>query len=175
MNYRATKLLFRDKRRHLHVVDIATNARTTLLDYCAYVQWVPESDVVVAQNRGSLCVWYSIDAPSRPTLYPIKGEVLEIERGPDRTEVVVDEGGSTASYALDDALISFGAAVEAGDLARAAGTLDPLELSPEVEAMWTSLAQRALEEKNLAVAERCVGAGRDGNGIEFFSEPCGCG
>lgn len=34
-------------------------------------------------------MWYSIDAPGRPTIYPIKGEVVEIERGPDRTEVVV--------------------------------------------------------------------------------------
>ena len=27
--------------------------QVTLLNYCNYVQWVPESDVVVAQNRGA--------------------------------------------------------------------------------------------------------------------------
>lgn len=39
---------------------------------CRYVQWVPDSDVAVAQNRSNLCVWYSIDAPERVTMFPIK-------------------------------------------------------------------------------------------------------
>jgi intraflagellar transport protein 172 len=30
------------------------------------------SDVVVAQNRGNLCIWYNIDAPQRVTMFPIK-------------------------------------------------------------------------------------------------------
>ena len=80
MNGRATKLLFRDKRRALHLFDIATQTRSTLLSFCSYVQWVPASDVVVAQNRGSLCVWYHIDAPERVTVVPIKGDVEDIER-----------------------------------------------------------------------------------------------
>jgi len=36
------------------------------------LQWVPGSDVVVAQNRGNLCVWYNIDAAERVTMSPIK-------------------------------------------------------------------------------------------------------
>ena len=36
------------------------------------LQWVPGSDVVVAQNHSNLCVWYNIDAPERVTLFPIK-------------------------------------------------------------------------------------------------------
>jgi hypothetical protein len=28
-------------------------SQVTLLNYCNYVQWVPDSDVVVAQNRGA--------------------------------------------------------------------------------------------------------------------------
>ena len=46
-------------RRQLHLYDIKQQQRHTLLNYCSYVQWVPGSDVVVAQNRGNLCVWYS--------------------------------------------------------------------------------------------------------------------
>ena len=84
MNQRATKLLFRDKRRALHpfdiatqtlalalalalalpltrralhLFDIATQTRSTLLSFSSYVQWVPDSDVVVAQSRSNLCVW----------------------------------------------------------------------------------------------------------------------
>lgn len=44
----------------------------TILNYCSYVQWVPGSDVVVAQNRSSLCIWYNIDAPERVTMFPLK-------------------------------------------------------------------------------------------------------
>lgn len=44
--------------------------RGTLLSYCTYVQWVPDSDVVVAQNRGSLCVWYNIHAPDQASKAP---------------------------------------------------------------------------------------------------------
>ena len=87
MNGRATKLIFRDKRRALHLYDIATATRSTLLSFSSYVQWVPNSDVVVAQNRSNLCVWYHIDAPERVTVVPIKGEVEDIERTAGRTEV----------------------------------------------------------------------------------------
>ena len=76
LNQRASKLLFRDKRRALHLYDIATQVgrtpvlcfmllhhvfnlvrlfsqtKNTLLQYCNFVQWVPDSDVVVAQVRG---------------------------------------------------------------------------------------------------------------------------
>ena len=119
MNGRATKLLFRDKRRALHLFDIATQTRSTLLSFSSYVQWVPNSDVVVAQNRSNLCVWYHIDAPERVTVVPIKGDVEEIERLPGRTEVIVDEGMNTVSYELNEALISFGSAVDGGDLQQA--------------------------------------------------------
>ena len=73
LNARADLLLFRDKRRQLHLYDCHKQARTTLLSYCNYVQWVPESDVVVGQNRDNLNVWYNIDQPEKVTVYPIKG------------------------------------------------------------------------------------------------------
>ena len=63
LNARADLLLFRDKRRQLHLYDCAKQARTTLLSYCNYVQWVPGCDVVVGQNRDNLNVWYNIDQP----------------------------------------------------------------------------------------------------------------
>jgi len=56
----------------LHLYDIVTGSKTTLLSFCSYVQWVPGSDVVVAQNRGNLCIWYSIDSPESITMFPIK-------------------------------------------------------------------------------------------------------
>lgn len=35
---KANKLLFRDKKRQLHLYDIETQTRVTLLHYCSYVQ-----------------------------------------------------------------------------------------------------------------------------------------
>jgi intraflagellar transport protein 172 len=65
LNGRANLLLFRDKRRQLHLFDLDTQQRSTLLSYCTYVQWVPDSDVIVAQNRNNLCVWYNPYAPDQ--------------------------------------------------------------------------------------------------------------
>ena len=123
----ASQLLFRDKRRALHLYDIASQTRSTLLSFSSYVQWVPNSDVVVAQNRGNLCVWYHIEAPEKVTVVPIKGDVEDIERAPGRTEVIVDEGMNTVSYQLNEALIAFGTAVDEGDLNGACSMLERLE------------------------------------------------
>jgi len=45
---------------------------TCLLLILILLQWVPGSDVVVAQNRSNMCVWYNIDAAERVTMFPIK-------------------------------------------------------------------------------------------------------
>jgi hypothetical protein len=42
LNHRGTHLLFRDKKRHLSLYNIAKQERTTLLNYAGYVQWVPQ-------------------------------------------------------------------------------------------------------------------------------------
>lgn len=151
----ANRLIFRDKRRQLYLYDIEQQSRVTLLNYCNYVQWVPDSDVVVAQNRGQLCVWYSINAPDRVTLHEIKGDIEDIERSNGRTCVIVDEGVNMVEYELDEGLISFGSCLERGQYAKAVDLLEELPLTPETEAMWRSLADASMEHFNLPVAERC--------------------
>ena len=56
--------MFRDKRSRLNLVDVETLEKTSVLNYCTFVQWVPSSDVVVAQSRDNMAVWYNIDAAS---------------------------------------------------------------------------------------------------------------
>ena len=51
LNRHGKYVLFRDKQRRLHLVNVATQERTTLLLFCSYVQWVPDTDVVIAQVR----------------------------------------------------------------------------------------------------------------------------
>ena len=169
LNARGSKLLFRDKRRALHLYDIASQQRFTLLNFCNYVQWVPDSDVVVAQSRRTLCVWYSIDNPKDVTNFPINGDVEQIERTAGRTEVLIDEGISKQTVPLDEALIAFGAAVDARDWHKAVTILEALkdrqdkdlgpgQMSAGAEAMWNQLSRLALEEDDFVIAERCFSA-----------------
>jgi len=146
LNPGGSKLLFRDKRKQLHLYNIKEQRKQTLLNYCKFVSWVPNSDVVVAQNRNNLCVWYSIEEADKVTMYQIKGDVETIERANGKTEVLVDDGSSTVSYALDEPLIEFGAALEYKGLERAVEILEPLELTPETEANWKYVAKIALEQ-----------------------------
>lgn len=158
LNSHANKLLFRDKRRQLYLYNIKTQSKNTLLNYCNYAQWVPDSEVVVAQNRNNLCVWYSIENPDKVTIYNIKGDVESIERVEGKTEVVVNDGSNPVSYTLDEPLIEFGFAIESRDLEKASEILDPLEMNPETEANWRTLAKIAVEDQSIIVAERCYSA-----------------
>ncbi|KAM4693761.1 LOW QUALITY PROTEIN: intraflagellar transport protein 172 homolog [Discoglossus pictus] len=158
LNETGHKLLFRDKKMRLNLYDINGCQKTTILNYCAYVQWVPGSDVVVAQNRSSLCVWYNIDSPERVTMFPLKGDIVDLERNDGKTEVIVTEGVNTVSYTLDEGLIEFGTAIDDGDYYRACAFLETLEMSTETEAMWKTLSRLTLDAKNLHVAERCFSA-----------------
>uniref|UniRef100_A0A8C5RJ14 Uncharacterized protein n=1 Tax=Laticauda laticaudata TaxID=8630 RepID=A0A8C5RJ14_LATLA len=124
--------------------------------YCSYVQWVPGSDVVVAQNRNSLCVWYNIDTPERVTMFPMKGDIVDLERSNGKTEVIVTEGVNTVSYTLDEGLIEFGTAVDDGDYHRAVAFLETLEMSAETEAMWKTLSRLALEARQLHILTKSI-------------------
>lgn len=78
-------------------------------------------------------------------MYQIKGDVESIQRQDKKTEVIVDDGQNTISYALDEALIEFGSALEYKGLDEAVNILEPLDLTPETEANWKALAKIALE------------------------------
>ena len=49
---------------------------------------------------------------------PPQGDIVDIEREGKKTVVLVNEGLSTVSYALDDQLIEFGTAIDDGDYLR---------------------------------------------------------
>ncbi|KAK3595246.1 hypothetical protein CHS0354_010853 [Potamilus streckersoni] len=170
LNETGKKLLFRDKRMKLNLYDVESQQRTTILNYCSYVQWVPGSDVVVGQNRGNLCVWYNIEAPERVTMFPLKGDIVDLERNEGKTEVIVNEGVTTISYTLDEGLIEFGTAIDDGDYERAVAFLETLEMSSETEAMWKTLSKLAMDQKQLHIAERCYAALGDVAKARFMKE-----
>ncbi|KAF8563376.1 Intraflagellar transport protein [Paragonimus westermani] len=159
LNETGHKLLFRDKNLQLLLYDTDSMQKTTLLNLCSYVQWVPQSDVIVAQSRDTLCIWYNIEATDRVTSISLKGgDILNIVRQNGKTEVLVSEGMTTVSYALDDGLIEFGTAMEDNDFERAVAFLESLEVSPETKSMWMKLAKASLKAGKLLIAERCYAA-----------------
>lgn len=173
LNPRATWLLFRDKRRALHLFDLATQTRSTLLNFCNYVQWVPDSDVVVAQSRTNLYVWYSILNPDQFTLSTIKGDVLEIERRDGKTEVVYDEGlGRPQTISLNEPLIAFGALIDGKNFERAVELLEsmPNDQRSSADAMWMQLAQITMEQNKFSVAQRCFAAIGDVAKAQFIGQ-----
>ena len=106
LNVKGTKLLFRDRSRTLHLYDTTSRTRTTLLNFCSYVQWVPNSDAVVAQSRNILYVWYRIEQPDQVVTKEIKGDIEEIERNEEKTSVLISDGTTATSYTLDADLIT---------------------------------------------------------------------
>ncbi|RXG52407.1 Intraflagellar transport protein [Armadillidium vulgare] len=141
-----------------------------MLSYSTFVQWVPGSDVVVAQSRDQLCIWYNIDNPERKTAFPIKGEIIDIERADGRTEVIVQDGHQELSYALDEGLIEFRTAIDDGDYLRAMNYLETLPFTPESESMWRTLAKLSIEENRLFIAERCFAALGDVAKVRYLQE-----
>ncbi|XP_019854623.1 PREDICTED: intraflagellar transport protein 172 homolog isoform X2 [Amphimedon queenslandica] len=170
LNETGRKLLFRDKKLKLNLYDVESETLSPLLSYCSFVQWVPQSDVVVAQNRDSLCIWYNIDSPDKVTMFPMKGEVTGIEKQGGQTQVIVQSGVETMSYGLDEGLIEFGTAIDDGDHLRAIHFLETLELTKEVEAMWNTLAGITLQEGQLKMAERCYAAVRDVSKARYLKD-----
>lgn len=61
-------------------MDIASGKKQILLSKALFVQWVIQSDVVIAQSDANLAIWYNIDMPEHITLMPVRGEVTEIVR-----------------------------------------------------------------------------------------------
>lgn len=63
-----------------------------MINFCSYVQWVPKSDVVVAQSGENLSVWYNTDLVEQLVQIPIQGDVEMVLRDMNRTEVIVQVG-----------------------------------------------------------------------------------
>ncbi|CAH8646361.1 unnamed protein product [Schistosoma rodhaini] len=155
LNETGQKLLFRDKKLQLILFDIETGVKSMLLNFCYYVQWVPQSDVIIAQSKDSLCIWYNTESTDRMTSIPLRGgDITDVVRQNGRTEVLINEGVKTVAYALDDSLIEFGTAMDDGDLERAVSFLESLEVTPETKSMWTKLGFASLKAGNLIVSEQ---------------------
>ncbi|KHJ47184.1 WD domain, G-beta repeat protein [Trichuris suis] len=170
LNETAKFLLWRDKRRQLFLQDLEIGSKVALLCQCEFVQWVPGSDVIVAQSYGNLCVWYDIRGSTDATVTPIKGEAVQIVRQDGKTFVVIESKSGVYEHELDENMVEFQTAIEDKDFKRAVKYLEGLTGHVEVASMWRQLAQVALQEENLNVAQRCFAATRDVPRVRYILE-----
>lgn len=104
----AHKLLFRDKKQRLILVDVATQNKQCIFTGVGFVQWVEGSDVAVAQANTNLAIWYNIEMAENPTLMTVKGDVTDVVRNNGKTEAICVEGTNTIHLELDEGLVEFG-------------------------------------------------------------------
>ena len=158
LNETGKLLLFRDRALRLFLLNIMSQENSVMLNVCGFVQWVPNSDVVVAQSRDKLYVWYDV---SKPVIHDIPGgsrvEATGIEREGGLTRVTFSSG-TNSDLILDEVLLEFDTALEDGDLERAMSFLESVDLSAESESMWRMLGKVALQQRDLFIAERAFAA-----------------
>ncbi|KAI5074597.1 hypothetical protein GOP47_0010558, partial [Adiantum capillus-veneris] len=145
LNPRATHLLFCDKTRRLFLFDLGEQKCATLLNICNFVQWVPDTNVIIAQSQCTLYIWYSIQNIQHATRFSLKGDLEGVRRLHGQTEVLVYEGFNTVSYELDEALIDIGLALEKSDFDHAFSGLEPVDLTVETKFLWKQLGNMCLQ------------------------------
>ncbi|XP_056632969.1 intraflagellar transport protein 172 homolog [Diorhabda sublineata] len=155
LNEIGNKLLFRDKKQRLILVDVISQQKQTIFTGVNFVQWVENSDVAVAQANNTLAIWYNIDLPENPTVLTVKGDVIDIVRNNGKTEAICLDGNNTFNLELDEGLVEFGTAMNDNDYNRAVLFLETMRNSTEAEAMWHTLYSTAMKQQNLPLAERC--------------------
>lgn len=75
------RLLFRDRKMRLWLVSpVAGGRKLSVLGSVSWVQWVPQSDVAVAQSGGELAVWYNMEMPEHVTTMAVRGDAVEVMR-----------------------------------------------------------------------------------------------
>ncbi|KAL5965213.1 hypothetical protein TSMEX_007033 [Taenia solium] len=159
LSEKANHLLLRDRKHQLILLNTETFSSSILLPFCAFVQWIPQSDAIVAQSKDNISIWYNVDAIDRVTTLPLQGgDIVGVDRIGGKTEILISKGMTTIRHPLDNSLIEFGTAMEDNDLERAVSFLDSLTMAEETESMWKKLSEKALRANNLLVAERCYAA-----------------
>ena len=62
-------IIFRDEKRNLYIFDSFRKKKSLMLKRCGYTQWVPSSDVVLAQSGDTMHVYYNVNDPDQVRIY----------------------------------------------------------------------------------------------------------
>ncbi|XP_013140063.1 PREDICTED: intraflagellar transport protein osm-1, partial [Papilio polytes] len=151
LNESARLLLYRDTRRNLTLLRLDTADKETIARGVSFVQWIENSDAVVAQTHTHLLIWYSAWEPGSVESVECEGGVA-VEVSARR---VVLEGGQLPYVQLDEHRLAFNSALEGGDLTTCAKYLEGVGGSADVTALWKQLADTALEANDIQLAATC--------------------
>ena len=153
LNVSGTMLLFRDSKRSLYLYNLETKENSGLLNSCSYAQWVPDANVIVAQSKKALHVWYSPTSPDEVRVHEIDGEVTDITRSGTKTSVTITQNGKNIKFPLDGSFIAFSAAMEAKKLKKAVQILSQMEMTIDLKSLWGELAEAAIKAHEYLIAE----------------------
>ncbi|XP_022830109.1 intraflagellar transport protein 172 homolog [Spodoptera litura] len=151
LNESGQLLLLRDTRRRLALLRLDNGEKEIIASGVSFVQWIENSDAVVAQTPTHLLVWYSAWDPSSVEMAECGGAVaVEVI-----SRRVVLEGGLLPYLQLDEHRLAFNNALRSGDLAGCARYLDGVGNNADVAPLWRQLAERALADDDVQLAAKC--------------------
>jgi intraflagellar transport protein 172 len=179
------KLIFRDSSRKLYLLLLKINTNENnqntnmksnedyksiaILNLCSFVQWVPNTEILVAQSRQDLFVWYNLDNYQNPQVKQINGTIDSIAKKKGKIEIYINDennnddnssvnGGNNYKIFLDENLVNLSIALDDKELTKALMILENLPKNNEYKYYWKILSEISLEEKNLMIAQRCFAA-----------------
>ncbi|XP_050671784.1 intraflagellar transport protein 172 homolog isoform X2 [Leptidea sinapis] len=151
LNESGQLLLLRDTRRRLVLLKLGTGEKEIIASGVGFVQWIEDSDAVVAQTPTHLLIWYSAwEATCVEMVDCGGGSAVEVV---DR-KVVLDEG-LVPHVTLDQHRLAFNNALRVGDLAGCARYLESVNSSADIAPLWRQLAETALHKLDIQLAAKC--------------------
>ena len=180
LNETGRQLLIRDKQLNLFLCNLEPSASSSaklqrsagssrtprakndfqhLLSKVTFVQWVPLADVVIAQSREKLHVFFDFE---KPTIYELEAnqQATGILRQEGETKVLlIDDDGRESTLELSEMnyLLEFDTALQNGDLRKAMFFLENQTDSSSVS-IWKRLNEIAFQHKDYLVLERSLAA-----------------
>ncbi|RVE46188.1 hypothetical protein evm_009146 [Chilo suppressalis] len=151
LNETGQLLLLRDTRRRLALLRLDIGDKEIIASGVGFVQWIENSDAVVAQTPTHLLIWYSVWESDSAEMAECSGG-LAVEVNSRR---VLFEGGQMPYLQLDEHRLAFNKALRSGDLAGCAKYLDGVGSGADVAPLWRQLAERALANDEIQLAAKC--------------------
>ncbi|VVC90896.1 unnamed protein product [Leptidea sinapis] len=151
LNESGQLLLLRDTRRRLVLLKLGTGEKEIIASGVGFVQWIEDSDAVVAQTPTHLLIWYSAwEATCVEMVDCGGGSAVEVV---DR-KVILDEG-LVPHVTLDQHRLAFNNALRVGDLPGCARYLESVNSSADIAPLWRQLAETALHKLDIQLAAKC--------------------
>ncbi|XP_061715257.1 intraflagellar transport protein 172 homolog isoform X2 [Cydia pomonella] len=150
LNESGQLLLMRDTRRRLILLSLQSGDKEIIASGVGFVQWIEDSDAVVAQTPTHLLIWYSAWDPGCVEMAECGGGVA-VEVNARR---VLLDGGHVPYLQLDEHRLAFNNALRSGDLSGCARYLDGVG-NADLAPLWRQLAERAFANEDIQLAAKC--------------------